>query len=218
MPVVRKSIISIISLTTFLFFAPLEIAFSIWSKFILKQDRAISLSFIQQAYAVVLSSVEEALQVLLPAAQEIKQEIKVLTAEQKQAIEEKAKVKLDPQLDKEFTFFIGSANGQVMGYVIRDTVKGKWGPIHYMLGLDLKGRITDTVVLEYREKRGRPVAKRRFLKQFVGKTVQDKIKLNKDIRGISGASISSRGMVNGIRKSVHVFNKVYAENIYAKRD
>ncbi len=218
MRIVRKGIVSIISVIAFLFFAPLEIACNMWSRFVLRQDITISSSFIREAYAVVLCSVEEALHTLLPEAPEIKEEVRVLTAEQKQGIEEKAKVKLDPEIDKEFTFFIGSANGQIVGYVVKDTVKGKWGPIHYMLSLNKEGKIRDIIVLEYRERRGRPIARRRFLKQFVGKTTQDRIKLNKDIRGISGASISSRGMANGIRKLVHVFNEVYAKNIYAKRD
>jgi Na+-translocating ferredoxin:NAD+ oxidoreductase RnfG subunit len=78
-----------------------------------------------------------------------------------------------------------------------------------MLSLDPAGKIVDVVVLEYKEKRGLPVAKGRFLKQFVGKTMQNKLKLRKDIRGVSGATISSRSMTNGIRKLVYVFNEFY---------
>ncbi len=159
----------------------------------------------------MLSTVQETLQILLPDASEIREEVKVLREEQRQEIEEKIRVKLDPELDKEFTFFIGSANGKIVGYVIEDAVRGKWGPIHYLLSLDPSGKVKDVIVLEYKEKRGKPVAKRRFLKQFIGKTIRDRIKLKKDIQGVSGATISSRVLTNGIRKSVYIFTEIYAQ-------
>jgi len=78
-----------------------------------------------------------------------------------------------------------------------------------MLALEPDGKVKDAVVLELKERRGRPVKERRFLDQFFGKTIQDPIKLNKDIKGVAGATISSRGMSNGIRKLVYVFNELY---------
>lgn len=217
MPIVKKTIISTVSVILFLFFAPLGIVQGVWAKFVLRQNVTIDSLFIKDAYAVVLCSVEEALNSILPNAEEIRRETRILTEAQKMAIEERAKVTFDPRLDKEFSFFIGKVNGQVVGYVIKDTVKGNWGPIHYLLSLSPEGKIMDTVVLEYSEKRGRPIAKRRFLRQFKGKTINDRIRLKKDIRGITGASISSRGMTDGIRKSVHVFNEFYGKDIYAKK-
>lgn len=214
---VKKSMVSVVGLIAFLFFSPLEIAHSLWSKFVLKQDIVISSSFIKQVYAVVLTTVEEALSSLLSGAREIKEEIKVLSQEQKKSIADRVGIKLDPVLDREFHFFIGRDNGYVIGYAVKGTVKGKWGPIHYILSLDPEGKILDVMVLEYSERRGRPIAKRRFLKQFVGKTIEDRIKLKKDIRGISGASISSRGMTDGIRKLVYIFNEFYAKNIYPQK-
>lgn len=209
MRIVKKSIVSIIGVMAFLCFAPLEMVHSVWRGFVLGQQRVASSGFIKEAYATVLSTVDEVLHTFLPDAEDIKEEIRMLTAEQKKAIEEKAKVDFDPLFDREFHFFIGRTNGYLVGYAIKDTIRGKWGPIHYMLSLDPAGKIVDVVVLEYKEKRGLPVAKGRFLKQFVGKTMQNKLKLKKDIRGVSGATISSRSMTNGIRKLVYVFNEFY---------
>lgn len=211
MHIVRKSVISIISIILFLLFGPLEMANRIWCKFILKQNIAITQGFVKEVYAKVLCGVEDALKTMLPNAQNIKEEVKILTEEQKKIIWEKAEIEFDPELDKEFRFFIGTSNGHVTGYTLEDTVKGKWGPIHYMLALDPKGKITDAMVLEYQERRGAPVAGRRFLEQFMGKTINDKIKLKSDIKGVSGATISSRGMSNGIRKLVYIFNEFYGE-------
>ncbi len=217
MRITKKVFVSTISIIAFIFFSPAAMIQSMWAKFILKQNVSITLGCIQEVYAVVLTTLEEALKSVLPEAQTITDEVVVLTDAQKNIIEEKAHLTLDPELDREFTIFTGTANGKIVGYAIQDTVRGKWGPIYYVLSLNPEGQVIDTVVLEFRERRGRPIAKRRFLKQFRGKTVSDRIKLKKDIRGITGASISSRGMTNGIRKVVHVVNELYVKGMHAKK-
>lgn len=192
-----------------LMLSPLEFIRDIWRGLFLPLESKSGIGFVSEVFAEVFYDAQEALEILLPEVKEIKEETRVLTPEQKKIVEEKAEVKLDPTLDKEFNFYIGESDGQILGYVINDTVKGKWGPIHYMLALEPDGKIKDALVLELKERRGRPVKERRFLEQYFGKTITDPIKLNKDIRQISGATISSRGMTNGIRKLVYVFNELY---------
>ena len=46
---------------------------------------------------------------------------------------------------------------------------------------------------------GGEICSKVFLKQFHGKTSQSKIKIGDDIQGISGATISCRAAVNGIK-------------------
>ena len=58
--------------------------------------------------------------------------------------------------------------------------------------------------------RGKPVAEKRFWGQFLGKGSGDPIRLQEDIRGVTGATISSKGITNGIRKLVHIFAMYYA--------
>ena len=162
--------------------------------------------------AKVLVSAGNAFKLLVPEATETKTETKVLTEEQKKLIEATADVKFNSELDKEFVFYIGKNNGEIVGFAAEDRVKGKWGVIHYMIVFNTNGSIRDLVVLEYSEKRGRPVAKERFRKQFRGMTINDRIRLKKDIRGVSGATISSTGMTNGVRKMTHVFHELYIIN------
>lgn len=166
---------------------------------------------IREAYAKVLTSAEKVLDRFLADADEVTEEVKVLTEDQKSAIAAKARVTFDPVFDREFSFFIGRQGGQVIGYAAKHAVKGKWGMIHYMIALDPDGTVREVKVLEYQERRGKPVAKRRFLKQFKGKTIQSRIKLRKDIHGVTGATISSRGMTDGVRKLVHVFHEFYVK-------
>lgn len=187
----------------------MDIAHNLWHNLVLQNPRSADIGFLREAFAKVLSTNEEALKTLLPNAQEIKEETRVLTNEQKQRISEKIKVIFDPVLDREFNVFIGMVDGNATGYVIKDSVKGKHDLIHYMVSFDPNGQIRKVIVLEYHERRGKPVAKRRFLKQFKGKTINSRIKLRKDIDGVTGATISSRGIVNGVRKVVHIFNEFY---------
>lgn len=165
---------------------------------------------VSEALAEVLERVEDVLKRNFPAADSFKEEIKKLDQNQMRELEEKSAVSLDPERDSRFFFHVARSEGRVLGYAVEDTVRGKWGPIHYLLALDPQGRVLDVSVLEYRERRGRPVAERRFLKQFIGKDTHNALKLQKDIQGVTGASISSRGVTEGIRKLVHVFQLFYA--------
>ena len=168
--------------------------------------------FVLSAQAKVLVSAANAFKFLVPEAMETKIEIKVLTEDQKKTIEAAADVKFNPDLDNEFTFYVGRDANKIVGFAAEDRVKGKWGIIHYIIVFNTNGSIRDFAVLEYGEKRGKPVAKERFRKQFRGMTISDRMRLKKDIRGVSGATISSTGMTNGVRKMTHVFHELYIIN------
>ncbi|MBP9733894.1 MAG: FMN-binding protein [Candidatus Omnitrophica bacterium] len=170
-----------------------------------------SLLTASEAMAETLAGVEEVLKRNFPAADEFREELKRLDEDQMRLIGEQSEVTLDPAKDSRFFFHIAKAGGKTVGYAVEDAVRGKWGLIHYLLALDTEGRVLDVTVLEYRERRGKPVAERRFLKQFVGKDTGSELRLAKDIRGVTGATISSRGVTDGIRKLVHVFRLFYVD-------
>jgi len=160
-------------------------------------------------YAQTLTSVQKSLKTAFPEATAVKEDRKILSADEKLKIAEEAQVSLHPFFDRYFPFYVASKDGVVTGYAIENAIEGKWGPIHYLLILDAAGRIRDLVVLDYRERRGQPVAKKRFRKQFFGKSVEDPLRLQRDIQGITGASISSRGLTDGVRKLLYVFKLFY---------
>ena len=206
MSLVRKSVLASLVIAAYFFAMPLLWAQALWGKWALHQEISLTSCFTMQAFANVLSTVDETLKVFFPDASSIDKEKHTLSPQDQEAIEAAGKVRLDRD---EFQFYVAKKEGEILGYAIQDAVPGKWGLIYYMLHIDPQGKIKDTIVLAYEEKRGKPVAKRRFLKQFRGKTVKNKIKMMSDIRGVTGASISSRGMTDGIRKTLHVFNRLY---------
>ncbi len=210
MPVLKKSAVSAAGLLIFIFLTPFTLAHNIWCKYILGQSISVLSGITAEVYAEVLISVENALEVLLPEAESYEEEIKTLSDHQIKEIETKAEISFHPGDTGKFRFYVAKKEGKPTGYAAVDVVDGKWGPIYYMLALEPDGSVRDVLVLEYQEKRGRPVAKKRFLKQFIGKSQTDEIRFQKDIRGVTGASISSRGMADGVRKMIYVFNTFYA--------
>lgn len=165
--------------------------------------------FLQMVYAQILISLDEGLRSLFPAADAFDEEIRMLTPDQIKAVEESADYDLNPDYDSVFRFYAVRKGGEIIGYAAEDTEPGKWGSIRFLTAWNPDGSILDVVVLEYQEKRGRPVAEKRFLKQFRGKHAGDAIRIMRDIRGVTGASISSNGVANGVRKMTHIFKVLY---------
>lgn len=85
------------------------------------------------------------------------------------------------------------------GYCAVDNVKGKARPITYLVAFDTTGVILTLEVLKYRESHGGEVQSPLFREQFEGKSHRDPLRVGKDIRNISGATISSRSLTRGAR-------------------
>lgn len=90
-------------------------------------------------------------------------------------------------------------NGDFAGAVLVDNVKGKARPITYFVAFEPSGAILALEVLVYRESHGGEVRSPLFRKQFNGKQHSDAIVVGKDIRNVSGATISSRALTRGAR-------------------
>ena len=88
-------------------------------------------------------------------------------------------------------------NGTPSGVMMVDNVKGKARPITYLVSFDPTGSILSMEILAYRESHGGEVRSPMFLEQFAGKSRTDALTVGKDIRNISGATISSRALTRG---------------------
>jgi Na+-translocating ferredoxin:NAD+ oxidoreductase RnfG subunit len=86
------------------------------------------------------------------------------------------------------------------GWFIVDEVLGKHEYITYALGLSVSGAVKQIEILDYRETYGYEVREASWREQFVGKTTQNSLKLDGDIRNISGATLSSRHITEGVRR------------------
>jgi hypothetical protein len=92
----------------------------------------------------------------------------------------------------------------LLGFVVVVEEIGKHRPITYAVAVRPDGTIHDAAVLAYREAYGGEVKERRFLKQYVGKTLADSLLPYRDIRNISGATLSVEATGRAARKAIAV--------------
>jgi len=91
-------------------------------------------------------------------------------------------------------------NGQLQGYFIVDYVIGKHLVIDYAVALSAAGVVKQIEILNYRESYGGEICNPDWRKQFMGKTPRSRFVLNDGIANISGATLSSRHVTEGVRR------------------
>ena len=167
-------------------------------------------AFLLSAASSQLVSVKEALKKVFLAATIFEKEEFCLLPSEIVHIQGKADLLFKDAHSARVTRYVVKQDEQVLGYGFEDIVHGKWGPIHYLVALDLNGVVLGIVILDYQEIRGKLIAKKRFLKQYIGKTIDNPLRLRKDIDGITGATISSRSLTDGVRKILHIYHEFKA--------
>jgi Na+-translocating ferredoxin:NAD+ oxidoreductase RnfG subunit len=86
------------------------------------------------------------------------------------------------------------------GWFILDRVIGKHEFITYAVALNPDGAVRRVEILEYRETYGGEIRNAAWRQQFVGKRFGAPVALGKDIKNISGATLSSRHITDGVRR------------------
>jgi Na+-translocating ferredoxin:NAD+ oxidoreductase RnfG subunit len=175
--------------------------------------------------AFVLLTEEQALQEMFSDVDDIVIETKVANPEELAAMKEimggrlvlfqKGSDAKEIGDKTEYTFYFGIKDGKKVSVSIIEKQPGKWGPIEYIVNMNMEGEVLNLAVMSFVEKRGKPIAKRIFLKQFIGKTIKDKFLVKKDIRPISGATISSRSACFAVKKCVVLFEELYLNKAQA---
>ena len=144
------------------------------------------------AYGAVYLNVEEAQQAIFPG-QKFSQNFITLTADQAREIERRSDVNVRR---REIRLWKAS-NG---GYFIVDEVVGKHEFITWAIGLNADGTVKQIEIMTYRESFGHEVRNPDWRAQFVGKNAAAPLKLNQDIKNISGATLSCRHITDGVKR------------------
>lgn len=105
-----------------------------------------------------------------------------------------------------------SAGGKVVGHTAQVTVRGYGGPIEIIVGVDAEGKITGVSVggSDFAETAGMGarVKEEAFRSQFAGLTAP--VVLKQDIDAVSGATISSRAVTNGVNTAAEYIASIAA--------
>lgn len=89
-----------------------------------------------------------------------------------------------------------------------DQVIGKHEMIDMAVGIDSSGKIKGLRVLRYVESYGSEVRYIKWLDQFNGRDSSEKLLLDKQIDNISGATLSSRHITDGVNRWTHTWQQV----------
>ncbi|HEY3279321.1 MAG TPA: FMN-binding protein [Gemmatimonadales bacterium] len=88
----------------------------------------------------------------------------------------------------------------LLGFAAVGNVIGKDQPITFLVAIDPSDRLKDVDVLVYREPYGGEVAYDAWRRQFRGKSAADSLRVGREIRTISGATISVHAVTLGVKR------------------
>lgn len=108
-----------------------------------------------------------------------------------------------------YVTFTARQSSDIIGYAVVVDEIGKVSPITLIVSVTPDFKIRDVAVMVYREIRGGEIAQRRFLAQYKGKRSADPIQLDRDIVGITGATLSVHGANRAVHKALAVLELVY---------
>jgi FMN-binding domain len=90
-------------------------------------------------------------------------------------------------------------DGVPVGHVFLDEVIGRQSLITYAVGIDTGGALGNLEILSYRESHGGEIRNAAWRAQFAHRTSLDELRFRTDIKNISGATLSSEHVTQGVR-------------------
>jgi len=172
------------------------------ARFLLIPAAALTISV--PAHAAIYLSVEQAQALMFPGETFTAQPV-TLTDDQVSKIEDASDTNV---LGNQLKAWKASGGG----WFIVDQVVGKHEFIPFALALDANGAVKDIEILEYRESYGDEVRNPKWRAQFTGKHNGDTLKLTEDIQNISGATLSSKHITDGVRRLLATYAIVLANH------
>lgn len=150
------------------------------------------------AFSSQYLTVDQAQKVCFPEASNWTETVVKMSSQQKSEIQSKSGI--DVRSDSQLVYKAFSKSRQFVGWLIIDDVIGKHDYIHWALALNPNGTVRQIEILSYREAYGSEIRDQTWRAQFVGKSSASPLRLDRDIRNISGATLSSRHIVDGVNR------------------
>ncbi len=91
------------------------------------------------------------------------------------------------------------------GLFVLDRVVGKHEFITVAIGINANGTVKGIEIMEYRESYGYEVRDASWRAQFVGKGAGSPLQLGEDIKNISGATLSSKHITDGVKRTLQKY-------------
>jgi Na+-transporting NADH:ubiquinone oxidoreductase subunit NqrC len=151
----------------------------------------------QQAHATVYFTGEAVKKALFPSATRFTDRSLTLSKEQMKAIAKAAGTRVTAA--KVTALDAYGANGK-LGTLFIDKVYGKHEFITYAVALDSGGGVRGIEIMDYRESYGDQIRLPKWRAQFTGKRNGQPLRIDKEIKNISGATLSCVHITEGVRR------------------
>ncbi|MGH7336766.1 MAG: FMN-binding protein [Myxococcota bacterium] len=156
------------------------------------------------AHAKVFYSRSEALALAFPDADRIDDQSILLGDEQAARIEQLAKSRLESRLVRVHRAYRGK---ELLGYAVIDVHTVRTLPEAFLVVLSPEGAVRMVRVLAFHEPlEYMPSA--RWYRQFEQKTIGDPLRVDRDVHGIVGATLSARATTEGVRRVLALYQVV----------
>jgi Na+-translocating ferredoxin:NAD+ oxidoreductase RnfG subunit len=163
-----------------------------WAAFLLPAAALVS-----PAWASDYLTVAQAQTLLFPGAKAFAEQPLKLNDEQRERIKAASGLR---QRWEEQKVWRAETDGRLQGWFIVDEAIGKHEFITYAAAVSPEGKVLGIEIMSYRETHGGQVREPAWRRHFVGKTLADPFKLDEDVPNISGATLSCRNVLDGVKR------------------
>jgi Na+-translocating ferredoxin:NAD+ oxidoreductase RnfG subunit len=150
-----------------------------------------------ECFAVPYMSFAQAQALIFPEAKTFVPAPVTMTPEQIARIEKQCGVPVNSPNQR---VWLAQVDGKTIGWFIIDEVLGKKEFMIYGVGIAIDGAVRQIQIINYRENYGYEVKGAKWREQFAGKTIADAVELGVDIKNISGSTLSSRHITEGVKR------------------
>lgn len=159
------------------------------------------------AQARVLLQKEQALRLAFPEPLQVERRTAYLTPEQVKAAQEAGRVKVDSLV---WTYYVGRSSRGLEGYAYFETHTVRTMPETFMAVVEPTGSLRLVELLAFLEPEDY-MPRPRWLSQFANKGLGPEIFLRRGIRNMTGASLTSQAVTDGIRRILAVHSVLFPQ-------
>ena len=156
-----------------------------------------------QAWGKSFLSLEQAQSILLPD-ETLQSRLIELSEEQRKKIAKESKVRVRSNSLRAWVSDKGN-------WFILDQILGKHENIDIAFAINKEGGVIGLEVLNYRESYGHEIRHPKWRAQFHGKTASKRLKLDRDIKNISGATLSCAHVTDGVNRLLKTWELVLSQ-------
>lgn len=155
----------------------------------------------------VLLTQKQALDLAFPPGTKVERRTAFLSQEQLERASKRGRVKIDSSV---WTYYVGLASGAATGYAYFDTHVVRTMPETFMAVLNPDGSVRSVELLAFAEPDDY-LPRPSWLKQFHGRRADEDLMVGRALRNITGASLTSNALADGVRRVLAVHREAVAE-------